>query len=135
MNGGGSAAQGIYAVGTFEGKVAVFSENVMDKSKPITPILQGPRLGVSQLGFVTPASGVTPWYLVAGGRADGSVSPLFLHCIFLPLFIQLVLLLWYLVNKTKSWVYFIHWDSKANCITYICLIQHTLQILSDRMLY
>ena len=72
--GGGLVLQGLYALGTFEGKVAVFSEDKQDKTAPISPILQGPRLGVSQLRFVAPASGVTPWYLLAGGRTDGSVG-------------------------------------------------------------
>ncbi|EUB62037.1 Telomerase Cajal body protein [Echinococcus granulosus] len=73
------SAESVYAVGTFGGTVAVYSES--GGGEAVSPILQGPRRGVSQVQFVTPASGVVPWYLIAGGRSDGSVRLfLFLRC-------------------------------------------------------
>ncbi|CDI98268.1 WD repeat containing antisense to TP53 [Echinococcus multilocularis] len=67
----GDSAESVYAVGTFGGTVAVYSES--GGGEAVSPILQGPRRGVSQVQFVTPASGVVPWYLIAGGRSDGSI--------------------------------------------------------------
>ncbi|VDK39161.1 unnamed protein product [Taenia asiatica] len=68
---GGGSAENVYAVGTFSGTVAVYSE--LGGGEAVSPILQGPRRGVSQVQFVTPASGVVPWYLIAGGRSDGTI--------------------------------------------------------------
>uniref|UniRef100_A0A5K3EFA9 WD repeat-containing protein 79 n=1 Tax=Mesocestoides corti TaxID=53468 RepID=A0A5K3EFA9_MESCO len=68
---GGDLSQGIYAAGSFSGSVGVYSESM--GGQRVGPLLQGPRLGISQVKFVCPANGATPWLLIAGGRADGQI--------------------------------------------------------------
>ncbi len=69
---GVDSSRGLYAAGSFGGSVGVYSES--NGGKRVGPLLQGPRLGVSQVKFAVPASGATPWLLVAGGRADSEVE-------------------------------------------------------------
>ncbi len=72
---GVDSSRGLYAAGSFGGSAGVYSES--NGGKRVGPLLQGPRLGVSQVKFAVPASGATPWLLVAGGRADSEVEQIY----------------------------------------------------------